>query len=39
MLQFFYISVKLIEGTGSDILMCFKSECLNQYLLVLSYLR
>ena len=36
-LQIILISVKLNEGTDSDILMFFTAECLNQYLLVLSY--
>ena len=36
-LQIFLIFVKLNEGTGSYILMYFTAECLNQYLLVLSY--
>ena len=36
-LQIILISVKLNEGTDSDILMFFTAECLNRYLLVLSY--
>jgi hypothetical protein len=36
-LQILLISVQLDEGTDSDILMYFTAECLNQYLLVLSY--
>lgn len=35
--QIILISVKLNEGTDSDILMFFTAECLNRYLLVLSY--
>lgn len=36
-LQIILISVKLNEGTDSDILMFFTAECLNRHLLVLSY--
>ena len=36
-LQIILISVKLNDGTDSDILMFFTAECLNRYLLVLSY--
>jgi hypothetical protein len=36
-LRILLISVQLDEGTDSDILMYFTAECLNQYLLVLSY--